>query len=113
MTHHKIPKSRKKPTASKRTRRELVVTSLPDDPVDRLLVTDPVLARSGREIRKYQQQLRGACSEEAWRIYLRIEELTNERLFTFVDRWAEKHPSINGVNHGHLMNLPFASKEAE
>ncbi len=73
----------------KRTNRKPVVTSLPEDPVDRLLVTDLVLIRLGSEIRRQQRLLKEACSEEAWLIYLRLEELINERLFTFADKWVE------------------------
>lgn len=75
-----------------RTSRESVVTAVPEDPVDRLLATDFGLIRLGREIRKHQGLLRESCSEESWRIYLRIEELMNERMFTFADKWIEKHP---------------------
>jgi hypothetical protein len=68
------------------------VTSLPDDPVDRLLAIDPVLIKLGHEIRRHQRLLKEACSEEAWRIYLRIEELTNERMFSFADKWTKWSP---------------------
>lgn len=69
-----------------------MVTSLPDDPVDRLLATDPFLIRLGTEIRKNQRFLKEACSEEAWRIYLRLEELMNERMFSFADKWTKWSP---------------------
>jgi hypothetical protein len=65
--------------------------SVPEDPVDRLLATDFVLVRLGREVRRHQGLLRESCSEEAWRIYLRIEELMNERMFTFADKWVATH----------------------
>jgi hypothetical protein len=109
-------KSTPKPTASGRgkqgkrvrptTRTEVGVTSLPEDPVDRLLVTDLVLIRLGSEIRRQQRLLKEACSEEAWLVYLRLEELINERLFTFADKWVEVHQRRSGVYAGHLMNLP-------
>jgi hypothetical protein len=60
--------------------------SAPDDPVDRLIATDPVLIKLGEAIQKHQRLLREACSADAWRIYLQIEELTNERCFAIVDK---------------------------
>jgi hypothetical protein len=76
--------------------------SVPGDPVDRLLITDPTLVRLGREIRKQQGLLREACSEEAWRVYLRIEELVNDRVFVFADKWIESHPRKIGVYCSNL-----------
>jgi hypothetical protein len=57
----------------------------PEDPVDRLLSRDPKLVRLNTLIRRYQIELRTLCSEEAWRQYLRIEELINERMFSLAD----------------------------
>ena len=76
------------------------MASVPDDPVDRLLVTDFVLISLGHEIRKHQGLLKESCSEEAWRIYLKIEELMNERMYSFADKWVEKNPR-SSVHHGH------------
>lgn len=104
MAHHKIQKSKRSSILSKRTSREFDVTSIPEDPVDRLLVTDPVLIRIGHEIRRHQRLLKEACSDDAWRIYLRIEELINERMFSFADKWVAKHPAPT-VHHGQLMRL--------
>jgi hypothetical protein len=57
----------------------------PDDPVDRLLSRDPRLVGLNRLIRRHQSELRGQCSEEAWRTYLRVEELTTELTFSLAD----------------------------
>ena len=70
----------------------IILSSLPEDPIDRLLAANPVLVRLAHEITKHQRLLKGACSEEAWRIYLRIEELMNERMFSFADKWTHKFP---------------------
>lgn len=112
MAHHKIQKSKEQSTSPTKRNRQPVLDSLPEDPVDRLLVTDFVLVRLGREIRKHQRLLRDSCSEEAWRVYLRIEELINERMFAFADKWVEKNPR-SSVHHNHLMGLPPTSKETE
>jgi hypothetical protein len=74
-----------KPT---RTKTKIGMTSVPSDPVDRLLATDFVLVRLGREVRRQQGLLRESCSDEAWRVYLRIEELMNERMYSFADKWV-------------------------
>jgi len=84
--------SKKGQNRPKRTNGEPVMTSVPEDPVDRLLATDFVLVRLGREVRRHQGLLRESCSEEAWRVYLKIEELMNERMFTFADKWIATHP---------------------
>lgn len=57
----------------------------PVDPIDSLLTRDPKLVRLGTMTRKLQRDLRDMCSEEAWRVHLRIEELVNERMFTLAD----------------------------
>ena len=75
------------------------MVSVPEDPVDRLLATDFVLVRLGREVRRHQVLLRESCSEEAWRIYLRIEELMNERMYSFADKWVEKNPKTSTPTH--------------
>lgn len=56
-----------------------------EDPVDRLLSKDPKLVRLGSLIRRHQHELRALCSDEAWKQYLRIEELINERMFSIAD----------------------------
>lgn len=109
--------SRQQPTLRASSRpntpsQQPLLDSLPEDPVDRMLATDPVLIRLGREIRKHQGLLRDSCSEEAWRVYLRIEELINERMFAFADKWVEKNPR-SSVHHNHLMDLRPTSKETE
>jgi hypothetical protein len=76
----------------KPTNTRIGTDSLPEDPIDRLLTADPVLIRLAHEIRKHQRLLKEACSEEAWRAYLRIEELMNERMFSFADKWIQKNP---------------------
>jgi hypothetical protein len=83
----------------KGTSRELTLASLPEDPVDRMLATDFVLVRLGREVRRHQGLLRESCSEEAWRAYLRIEELMNERMFTFADKWIQRNPKTSTPTH--------------
>ena len=55
------------------------------DPVDRLLTAHPILNRLGVMIRRQQSELRDHCSEEAWKIHVRIEELINERMLTLAD----------------------------
>lgn len=61
------------------------LATVPQDPIDRLLTTDAKLIRLGALIRQHQGELRGFCSEDAWRTHLRIEELINERMFTLAD----------------------------
>jgi hypothetical protein len=56
-----------------------------EDPIDSLLNKDPRLVQLGRLIRRHQHELRSLCSDEAWRSYVRIEELLNERTFSLAD----------------------------
>lgn len=56
-----------------------------EDPVDRLLAKDPRLVGLNRLIRRHQRELREQCSGEAWRTYLRVEELTTELTFSLAD----------------------------
>ncbi len=103
MPRHTTPKSSNATNKSAGARARTGLASVPEDPVDRLLATDLVLIRLGNEIRKYQRLLRGACSDEAWKVYLRIEELMNEKMYSFADNWVEKHPQSK-VYHGHQMS---------
>ena len=101
MAHHKIEKPKKASSLPTRAIRQSAMDLVPEDPVDRLLATDFVLIRLGHEIRRHQRFLRESCSEEAWRIYLRIEDLMNERMFTFADKWVAENPR-SSVRPGHL-----------
>jgi hypothetical protein len=92
MPHRKVQKSRIQVNKPANARARIGTDALPVDPVDRLLATDPFLIRLGTEVRKLQRLLKEACSEEAWRIYLRIEELMNERMFSFADKWMKSSP---------------------
>ncbi len=65
--------------------RERLFPQQPDDPVDRLLGEDPRLVALNRLIRGHQRELRDLCSEQAWRTYLRVEELTTELTFSLAD----------------------------
>jgi hypothetical protein len=59
------------------------------DVADHLLATDPYLCALTDELWRWQRRLRRAAGLEAFRAYLRVEELTNERLFALVERiWA-------------------------
>ena len=56
---------------------------------DHLLATDPYLCALAEELGRWQRRLRRAAGLEAFRVYLRMEELTNERLLALVERvWA-------------------------
>lgn len=74
--------------------RQKAALSIPEaiDPVDQLLQTNPRLIRLNSITRKLQHELRDLCSKEAWAVYLRIEELVNERTFTLVDLLLGKRP---------------------
>jgi len=59
------------------------------DLADHLLATDPYLATLAERLWREQRRLKRAVGGEAFRVYLRIEELTNERLIALVERvWA-------------------------
>ena len=59
------------------------------DLADHLLATDPYLATLAERLWREQRRLKRAVGGEAFRVYLRIEELTNERLLALVERvWA-------------------------
>jgi hypothetical protein len=59
------------------------------DLADHLLATDPYLAMLAERLSREQRRLKRAVGDEAFRVYLRIEEITNERLLALVERvWA-------------------------
>jgi hypothetical protein len=64
---------------------KVAITGGPVDPVDRLLSADHKLVGLNRLIRRHQRELRDQCSEEAWRTYLRVDELTTELTFSLAD----------------------------
>lgn len=47
--------------------------------VEAILRDDPDVARLSRRILRAQRRLRRLCSPEAWRAYLTVEQVTNER----------------------------------
>jgi hypothetical protein len=59
------------------------------DIADHLLATDPYLATLAERLWREQRRLKRAVGSEAYRVYLRIEEITNERLLALAERmWA-------------------------
>lgn len=68
------------------------MTKLPGsatDLADYLLATDPYLAALTERLWRQQRRLKRATGSDAFRVYLRIEEITNERLLALVERvWA-------------------------
>ncbi|GEM_PF-5626958 len=50
-----------------------------------LLGRHPRLVGLNRLIRRHQRELRGLCSDEAWRTYLLVEDLTTELTFSLAD----------------------------
>jgi len=60
-------------------------SEFPIDPVDRLLAENPKLVHLGALIRRHRQQLRTVCSDEAWNVFVTLEELMVERAYTLVD----------------------------
>jgi hypothetical protein len=72
---------------------------------DHLLATDPYLRALADELWRGQRRLRRSAGLEAYRLYLRIEEVANERLLALVGLvWAfaqahersrrESHPDV-------------------
>jgi hypothetical protein len=56
------------------------------DLADHLLATDPYLATLAERLWREQRRLKRAVGSEAFRVYLRIEEITNERLLALAER---------------------------
>jgi hypothetical protein len=72
----------------------------PDEAID--LVIDAVLSGNGglrkltKEILKQQSKLRHAVDDEGWKVFLKLEELLNERASAQMDlllRWGLAHGS--------------------
>lgn len=59
------------------------------DLADHLLATDPYLRALSDELWRGQRRLKRAAGPEAFRLYLRIEEVANELLLGLAERlWA-------------------------
>lgn len=61
-----------------------------DDPTALLLRTDSKLRRLSKRILRQQRLLQRELSEGGWLVYLRLEELVNERQFELIDRLLGK-----------------------
>jgi len=57
-----------------------------EDAASRLLRTDPRLQALSKKIRRMQDRLRSKISESAWQLYLRLDEVTNERCAELVEK---------------------------
>jgi hypothetical protein len=65
----------------------------PDDLADYLLANDPELRRLTRRLHRHQTRLKRAVSPEQYRLYLGVEEVTNERQFVLLERvWTAARP---------------------
>ena len=47
--------------------------------IDTTLLADPNIARFASRIRAAQRRLQRSTTKEAWQLYLRVEEIINER----------------------------------
>ncbi|HEY6728671.1 MAG TPA: hypothetical protein VI197_31885 [Polyangiaceae bacterium] len=66
----------------------------PSELTDLLIANDPRIRKLGKRIAKQQDRLRAAITPKHFRIYLRIEEMVNERMVAIIERvWAaaERH----------------------
>lgn len=56
---------------------------------DDLMANDPRIRKLGNRIAKHQDRLKAAITPKQFRIYLRIEEMVNERMVAIIERvWA-------------------------
>ena len=56
---------------------------------DYLMANDPCIRKLGKRIAKQQDRLKAAITPKQFRIYLRIEEMVNERMVAIIQRaWA-------------------------
>jgi hypothetical protein len=61
-----------------------------DDLVHDLLRNDTVLRSLSRRIQRQQAELRDHVTPAAWRVYLGLEELVNERLVRLIERVVKR-----------------------
>lgn len=75
---------------------------------DHLLATDPHLRALAEELWRGQRRLRRVVGSEAFRLYLRIEEVANERLLALVERvWAMARTRDENPNRAHRAYRDF------
>lgn len=58
----------------------------PSELTDHMIANHPHLCRLGKRIAKQQDRLRAAITRKQFRIYLRIEEMVNERMVAIIER---------------------------
>lgn len=77
----------------------------PSELADLLMANDPRIRRLGKRIAKQQDRLKAAITAKQFRIYLRIEEMVNERMVAIIERvWAAadlhgRHESTDKPSH--------------
>jgi len=91
-----VTKHRPKKNSSRSRAARDVEASLASE-IDATLLADLNVARLASRIRAAQRRLQRSTTKEAWQLYLRVEEITNERyeyvsrlLMRANSRWRER-----------------------
>jgi hypothetical protein len=78
--------------------------------INELLLGSPVVRKLSKRVRRGQDRLERAVDRKAWKLYLRLEELVNDRTSRETDllvRWAFDAGKRHGVALGvQLVSCP-------